>query len=344
MAEYTIELKDVVKNHNIFDFKYPFYDEMKRHDFEESFIKHFYFREICCPSIDRFMVYLNDKMNTVFPYYNELFKASLIDYDVLDNYKLTETYERNTESDNKQSGISSSVGKVIDEQTTETNENRTTDTNGSAESTGKDTEHETTSTVTQADGETKTETTENETLNGTVSSMENKIDNSSQTVNEKFLDTPQGLVSLSDGKYISSLKQTETSATNTANTTDTTTTNNTTTTNGTSDTNSTQTTKTDSERDNVRNSSTTTDTTGKETVDGSTSTTLNGEQRTTNDNNTRLYSNGKQVEKYTLTRRGNIGVDTDSQGIEKHIRLQKTLKSIERMFFDECEDLFMIVY
>lgn len=296
MAEYTIELKDIVENHNIFDFAYPFYDESKRHDFERSFIRHFYFREIGCETIDRFKHYLNDKMNVVFPYYNELFKSASIEYDVLDNYKLTETYERKIENNGKTSGISSTVGQTFDKQESEANQNKTVDNIGNVDTVGKDT----------------TQSTGSKTTEGATTSTNQNV--------KKFLDTPQGLTDLTDSKYLTNLTQDNS--------------------NGTQTTQGSEQTQNNGESNTLSN----TKTTGKETTVDKVETTSNQEMKTTNDNNTRTFSEGEQTESYTLTRRGNIGVDTDSDAIEKHNRLQKTLKNIERMFFEECEDLFMLVY
>ena len=64
MAQYTMELRTIIENgYNIFDFPYQFYDEEQRLKFQEHFIKHFYFREIGCDTIDRFKWYLEDKFN-----------------------------------------------------------------------------------------------------------------------------------------------------------------------------------------------------------------------------------------------------------------------------------------
>lgn len=304
MARYTIELKDIVETHNIFDFAYPFYDERKRADFERSFIRHFYFREIGCETIDRFKHYLNDKMNVVFPYYNELFKSASIEYDVLDNYKLTETYERKVENTGKSSGISSTVGQVFDKAESETKQNKTVDTTGEVDTVGKDTTKETGNETTDRTGEVSTTTTD-------------------QSV-KKFLDTPQGLTDLSDSKYLTNLTQDNG--------------------NGTQTVSSEELTQTDSQRNVDTNTTTNTETTGKETTADNVEAVSSQETKTTADNNTRAYTEGEQKESYTLTRRGNIGVDTDSDAIEKHNRLQKTLKNIEKMFFDECEDLFMLVF
>lgn len=305
MAKYTIELKDVVAlGHNVFDFNYPFYDESKRADFERKFIQHFYFREIGSPTIDRFKHYLKDKMLTVFPYYNELFNAAAIDYSILNNYNLTEEFTTTRETQGKSSGFSSSVGQLFDSQESESNQNRTINTVGNVDTTGKDTETET----------TNADTTGSQTVDG--SSTKESV--------KKFLDTPQGLTDLSNSKYLTTLNQDNDSVTDH---------------NETATTGNTKTT-----RNGEKNSSVMQESDGTETTTDKVTNTATGEQKSTSDNNTRTYTDGKQTESHKLTRIGNIGVDTDSDMIEKHIRLQKTLTQIERLFFDECEDLFMLVY
>ena len=341
MAEYTIELRSIIESGiNIFDFPYEFYNEEKRREFEQKFIRHFYFREIGCETVDRFKWYLEDKMQTVFPYYNELFKSASIEYDILDNYKLTETYTRNIENSNKQSGISSTVGQIFGEQTSETTQNKTVDTIGTLDSLGNETETETGNTTTEATGTSNGTTSE--TVNADGTKTNEGSGSSSQNTTKKFLDTPQGLTDLTNSKYLTNLGQDTTESTQTNEGSETT--KNTTTTNGTSETETTDSTETDTTRNVTKNSSVEQDTTGKETTADNVTGSSHNEQKTTTDNNTRTYSNGEQNETYTLTRRGNIGVDTDSDAIEKHNRLQKTLRNIERMFFDECEDLFMLVF
>lgn len=54
--------------------------------------------------------------------------------------------------------------------------------------------------------------------------------------------------------------------------------------------------------------------------------------------------NYKNEESFINHKIGNIGVQTQSDMLEKHLILQKKLKNIEKNFFDECEELFMMVY
>ncbi len=316
MAQYTMELRDVVKHHNIFDFTYPFYDLSKQAEFEDKFIHHFFFHEIGCPSVDRFKHYLKDKMMVVFPYYNELMRTATIEYSVLDNYNITETYERTKDETGKSNNVSSSVGSLKDESTQEETNETTTNSNGNSETK-----------IDETVDDTKSET-KNIKIDGTVT-LDGE-ETRTETADKKYLDTPQGLANLEDTKYITNL---------TRNTGD-----------GKTETDNTETTD---KTENVTGSGT-----GKTKTDRTAETFTNDTDKTNatksakqestqkayNDNNTRAEMLSKQNEKYTLTKRGNIGVDTDADMIEKHIILQKKLKEIELMFFGECEDLFMLVY
>lgn len=325
MANYTIELKDVISaGHNIFDFPYPFYDENKRPEFEQHFIKHFYFREIGAETIDRFKVYLEDKMNVVFPYYNKLFEAAQVQYDLLNNYNLTEEFKTERDTEGKSAGVSSTVGQLHGVQESETQENKVVDTLAESDTVGKDTEKETTNTTTEKTGHSETDGTNNATVEGSTS----------RNSKEKFLDTPQGLTDLTNNNYLTNLKEIDESGSNSQET------------NGTTheETDTTENSESNTTRNLERNSTVNQDSTGKETTNDKINGTVTDEQKTTQDNNTRMYSKGKEIEKHTLTRIGNIGVQTGADMVRIHVELQKTLAKIERMFFDECEDLFMLVY
>ena len=356
MANYTIELRDVVSSYPIFAFPYPFYDERKRKEFEEKFIRHFYFREIGVPTVDRFIFNLQDKMNTVFPYYNELFKTAEIEYSVLDNYNVTETFERQSERVQKGAGFSSTVGQVIDSQNSETNDTRTGTNNLTSNSEGANSQKETTenttnetgensSTVNRIGGETGTDTKTN---SGEASKT--GTENKQNTEDRKFLDTPQGLLTLTGANYLTTLNQdvasgrvdTEESSSNSG--TETLEVEHTTTGEEKSSGNHETDTTSNGER-TLTGSDTQKQTSEESTVsEGKATSKFDSEQRTTQDNNTRTESKGEHSESYQLTRKGNIGVDTDADMIQKHINLQKVLTRIEQMFFDECEDLFMMVY
>lgn len=96
MANYTIELRTIIENNvNIFDFSYPIFDESYRAKFEENFINHFYYREIGFETISRFKHHLKTELNILMPYYNKLYTSQGLEQRILDNYDVTETFERN---------------------------------------------------------------------------------------------------------------------------------------------------------------------------------------------------------------------------------------------------------
>ena len=344
MANYTIELREIVSNQDIFRFNYPFYDESKRKEFEEKFIKHFYFHEIGVETIDRFIFNLEEKFNTVFPYYNELFKTSIIEYDKLNNYDVKESYLINRESDNKSSGITSSVNQNFDVINSTSNEDRNINSNSSSLASNESNESEV-SKNTLSSEESNTQTTQGTT---TQTDETNKISSGTVTdnskIDKKFLDTPQGKLNLDDSDYLTTLNQdTENKTTNSTNE---------------EDVNATSQTSSNTSVNSSKNSTSENDVNRSLEVEGSQSIDNESnevhknsivnesrqEQKVTNDMNNRIYSNGNSKEEFTRTMVGNIGVMTSTDLLSKHIELQKVLKKIELMFFDECEDLFMLIW
>ena len=343
MAEYTIELRHVVSRYDIFDFPYSFYDERRKRDFEEHFIRHFYFREIGSDTPERFKFYLEEKMHTVFPYYNELFKTAQIEYSVLDNYNIKETTTMKRENTGSSSGESYTVGTTTDEQSANSNESRQGQ--RSTSNTGESTANETV----QTDGEnthTSTETFDG-VANQTIEEGKTKTASETETIDDKivkkFLDTPQGKVNLDSTDFLTTINQDTKDQSTEKTLTETETGNQTI-----NKTENTEKTTMGTDTSTVETTKKISDTTSGETTetDGSstnTSSEFTGERRSTNDGAIRSRNEGTTTESVEVTRKGNIGVDTDADMIQKHIKLQKILSQIERMFFDECEDLFMLV-
>lgn len=78
----TWNYQEVIKNnkHRIFIYDYPILEEFKE-DFENHFCAHFYKREFAFTP-GEFCYYLSEKLNNIFPYYNEVFKK-IGNYDLL---------------------------------------------------------------------------------------------------------------------------------------------------------------------------------------------------------------------------------------------------------------------
>lgn len=113
MAKYTITIKTLIDNN--FDFQmtnYPIFDESYRETLNNNILHHYYENEIGFETASLFRFYLNQKLNEIMPYYNELYKAQkkLIDDKLLlHNVNLTEELKgRNT---TQTSSISQSTNK-----------------------------------------------------------------------------------------------------------------------------------------------------------------------------------------------------------------------------------------
>lgn len=78
----TWNYQEVIKNNKqrIFIYDYPILEEFKE-DFENHFCAHFYKREFAFAP-GEFCYYLSEKLNNIFPYYNEVFKK-IGNYDLL---------------------------------------------------------------------------------------------------------------------------------------------------------------------------------------------------------------------------------------------------------------------
>ena len=113
MAKYTITIKTLIDNN--FDFQmtsYPIFDETYRNTLNQKILYHYYENEIGFETAPLFRFYLNQKLNEIMPYYNELYKVQkkLIDDKLLlNNVNLTEELKgRNT---TQTSSISQSTNK-----------------------------------------------------------------------------------------------------------------------------------------------------------------------------------------------------------------------------------------
>ena len=93
---------------------YPIFDEGHRAILNNKIIRHYYFREICCDSPERFNFYLETKMAEIMPYYNQLYKSELLEYNPL----ATEFYsETNSLSKEAKKAVENYIKKIAEEST-----------------------------------------------------------------------------------------------------------------------------------------------------------------------------------------------------------------------------------
>ena len=83
----------------IFD-GYPLYDDKYRQILNCKILKHFYTREICEETYGLWKLRLNTKMNEIMPYYNQLYKSAMLEFNPLYDTNI-EIKKRNDNSRNE---------------------------------------------------------------------------------------------------------------------------------------------------------------------------------------------------------------------------------------------------
>ena len=112
MAKYTITIKTLIDNN--FDFQmtnYPIFDENYRETLNNNILHHYYENEIGFETAPLFRFYLNQKLNEIMPYYNELYKAQkkMIDENLLlNNVNLREELQGSNTNNTTTTGNSTS--------------------------------------------------------------------------------------------------------------------------------------------------------------------------------------------------------------------------------------------
>lgn len=178
MAKYTITIKTLIDNN--FDFQmtnYPIFDENYRETLNNNILYHYYENEIGFETAPLFRLYLNQKLNEIMPYYNELYKAQkkLIDENLLlNNVNLTETlHGTNTKNDTNNTTTNTSSQSTSTNNGTSNNKNLFQDTpQGQISSTEID--NQTWATNLTLDKNTSSNTiTDNSSSNGTSNNILN---------------------------------------------------------------------------------------------------------------------------------------------------------------------------
>ena len=178
------DVEQVIKNclTKIFDFNFPIFDESYRQVLETKILRHYYTREIGLETVGLWKLKLNTKLNEIMPFYNQLYKSELIEFNPLYDVELTRerkiegTGTKDTENGESRDGENHA-------NTSQSNTNMVTE-NGVDDST----------------------------VNRTVDGTQNQ--NTSGSGTNMYSDTPQGAITeLQAGKYLTNA--TVDSATNT---------------------------------------------------------------------------------------------------------------------------------
>lgn len=181
----------------IFDFPYPIFDENYKQHLEEKILRHFYTREICVETYGLWKLRLEDKMNEIMPYYNQLYLSEGLKFEPLfsDNY----TRKGNWVDNKKRQDIDDTKGQVQSKRdiSTHTTEKYGEDTKGQVDRAGSGSTTGQTSSTMEKSGKTDSTTdTSGKTDTNTKGTSQN-------TQTNAFSNTPQsGLADVAKLKYL----------------------------------------------------------------------------------------------------------------------------------------------
>lgn len=352
MANYTMELRRIIESYTqneigmkrkerikkgteIFfsEIDYPFYDEKERAGFQERFVMNFYLNEIGHETPAMFSLYLENWLEQNMPYWNQVYKNSMIEYDPLTNVNYSTVTDRDKTQDVDTTGTRVDKNKRVDDNS-KTNERDYTENKKATVDTTNDTnkiEKETQVGNTTNDVNKTGNSSDKGTTSNDVSSFDRQLDS----------DTPQNdlAISANDGtgviRYASSIKENKGDS-NTKGTSSNTNENSSDEKEKGTSTNTIDTTSDEKEKGNEKSN---------EDILGNISDNEK-EKKTSNVDNDRLEKSEKDLKENEMTeeiKKGKHGVTDYADMIMKQ---RKTFIRIEKQIFKEMkrDGLFMLVY
>lgn len=172
----------------VFSFDFPIFDEAYRNVLCKKILKHYYTREICEETVGLWKLRLDTRMNEIMPYYNQLYKSELIEFNPLYDVDIARSGSKENTAKDNESVDSTRVGTGSSE----------TDTTGRA--TNTNTSKETNESASNGTNEGTNNTT-NESYT-TSESTDNK------TERDLYSDTPQGaLTNVENETYLTNARK-----------------------------------------------------------------------------------------------------------------------------------------
>lgn len=107
----------------IFDNDIPIFDEAYRLPLEKKILKHYYTREIGYETFGLWKLHLNNKMREIMPYYNQLYKSELLEFDPMQDTDYYTNHSGRFDGQTNDDGSSTSntnttsTGSATDDQT-----------------------------------------------------------------------------------------------------------------------------------------------------------------------------------------------------------------------------------
>lgn len=216
MSKYTTEVRFICENsaglresggadnvdsildkcwNKVFNFNFPIFDENYRQVLCKKILKHYYTREIAHETVGRWKLALNAKLNEIMPYYNQLYKSELLEFNPFYDVDLTRsregsgTSERTSNNTETNNGTSKNVSSGSGTSNTDTL-NRFSDTPQNSMDTQGIADSVPLTTVTKVN-EDNTTTNEN---TDTLTRNDSKTGNGTENINntDKYIETVKG--------------------------------------------------------------------------------------------------------------------------------------------------------
>ena len=173
----------------IFTSKAPFFDESYRSVLCQKILKHYYLREICCETVGIWKLWMNERLETIMPYYNQLYESELIKFEPLNDVNLTRKHDRTVDGTEERNGETSDTANGTREITNNGTKNTTN--NGTREVAGTN------------------DTKETGTSDTTTSAESN------ETKRDLYSDTPQSAITgLENENYLTNARKISDNVTN----------------------------------------------------------------------------------------------------------------------------------
>lgn len=310
----------------IFDFDYPIFDEDYKIPLEKKILRHYYLREIGFETVGVWKLKLNDKLNEIMPYFNQLYKSELLKFNPL------------IDVDVKTISNTAGTGNT-DFSQTDTKNTTETETKKDVFASAEHSAFELTKSGTSSGESTSEDKNDGTLTNASSSSNSGSTSDSSTTSktyndNDEYSDTPQGSVgNLNNLTYLTNARHKH------GNSEDTTASKGTSTGELTSS-------STDTTKSTAKNTST-----NKETTSGSESSTndktfnstdnVDSSRKGTAKGDISSSTNTTNTQDYVENILGKRGSQTYSSMLNE---FRTTFLNIDKMILDELSDLFMTIY
>lgn len=191
---------------SVFDFDFPIFDESYRNVLETKILKHYYTREIGLETVGLWKLKLDTKLNEIMPFYNQLYKSELIEFNPMYDVDLTRDHTLKRSEQTEQTGT----------ETADATKNGTVDTTTSGTKTGTSRENIDVSENQETEQNSKSDTD----IKNTTGSTSEETATGTKTHYDKYSDTPQGsLQNVQNDTYLTNARMVNDNNTQTGKTT-----------------------------------------------------------------------------------------------------------------------------